>query len=61
MNTIPILQRYGVYLLVLLAVALLIYILISLMQAFSLEQADRKMYKCKAEMKEHHKNSHGEV
>lgn len=42
MNTIPILQRYGVYLLVLLAVALLIYILISLMQAFSLEQADRK-------------------
>ena len=26
-----------------------------------LEQADRKMYKCKAEMKEHHKNSHGEI
>ena len=42
MNTIPILQRYGVYLLVLFAVALLIYILITLIQAFSLEQADRK-------------------
>lgn len=26
-----------------------------------LEQADRNMYKCKAEMKEHHKNSHGEM
>ena len=26
-----------------------------------LEQADRNMYKCKAEMKEHHKNYHGEV
>lgn len=26
-----------------------------------LEQADRNMYKCKAEMKEHHKNSHGEI
>ena len=25
-----------------------------------LEQADRNMYKCKAEMKEHHKNSHEE-
>lgn len=42
MNTIPILQRYGVYLLVLFAVALLIYILITLIQTFSLEQADRK-------------------
>ena len=26
-----------------------------------LEQADRNMYKCKAEMKEHRKNSHGEI
>ena len=26
-----------------------------------LEQADRNMYKCKAEMKEQHRNSHGEV
>ena len=61
MSSITVLQRYGVYLLVLFAVALLIYILISLVQSFSLEQADRNMYKCKAEMKEHHKNSHGEV
>ena len=42
MNFVTVLQRYGVYLLVLFAVALLIYILISLLQSFSLEHADRK-------------------
>ena len=42
MNSVTVLQRYGVYLLVLFAVALLIYILISLLQSFSLEHADRK-------------------
>ena len=43
MASLSLLQRYGVYLLVLFAVALLIYILISLIQSFSMEQADRKI------------------
>ena len=34
---------------------------VGLLQKILLEQAHRNMYKCKAEMKEHHKNSHGEI
>ena len=49
MNSISISERYGVYLLVLFAVALLIYILISLVQSFSLEQADRKIRENRSE------------
>lgn len=49
MSSITVLQRYGVYLLVLFAVALLIYILISLVQSFSLEQADRKIRENRSE------------
>ena len=49
MTSITVLQRYGVYLLVLFAVALLIYILISLVQSFSLEQADRKIRENRSE------------
>ncbi|HBJ97437.1 MAG TPA: hypothetical protein DDZ11_14055 [Lentisphaeria bacterium] len=43
MNTVPVLQRYGLYLLVLAAVAMLVYIVISLVQSFTLEHADRKL------------------
>ena len=49
MNSLSLLQRYGVYLLVLLAVALLVYILISLIQSFSMEQADRKIRENRSE------------
>lgn len=49
MNSLSVSQRYGVYLLVLFAVALLIYILISLVQSFSLEQADRKIRENRSE------------
>ena len=42
-NSISVSERYGVYLLVLFAVGLLIYILITLFQAFSLEHADRRV------------------
>lgn len=49
MSSITVLQQYGVYLLVLFAVALLIYILISLVQSFSLEQADRKIRENRSE------------
>lgn len=49
MASLSLLQRYGVYLLVLFAVALLIYILISLIQSFSMEQADRKIRENRSE------------
>ena len=49
MNSLSLLQRYGVYLLVLFAVALLIYILISLVQSFSMEQVDRKIREDRSE------------
>lgn len=49
MNSISILQRYGVYILVLLAVAALVYIIISLIQSFSMEQADRKIRENRSE------------
>ncbi len=49
MASLSLLQRYGVYLLVLFAVALLIYILISLIQSFSMEQADRKIREKRSE------------
>lgn len=43
MNSVSVLQRYGLYLLVLAAVAMLVYIVISLVQSFTLEHADRKL------------------
>jgi len=49
MNSLSVLQRYGVYLLVLAAVAMLIYILITLIQSFSLEHADRKIKEDRSE------------
>ena len=49
MNSVSITERYGVYLLVLFAVALLIYILISLIQSFSLEQTDRRIRENRSE------------
>ena len=49
MNSVSVLERYGVYLLVLFAVALLIYILISLIQSFSLEQTDRRIRENRSE------------
>ncbi len=49
MNSVSVLERYGVYLLVLFAVALLIYILISLIQSFSLEQTDRRIKENRSE------------
>ncbi len=49
MNKLSLSERYGVYLLVLLAVALLVYIIISLIQSFSMEQADRKMRESRSE------------
>ncbi|WP_294502654.1 type II secretion system F family protein [uncultured Victivallis sp.] len=49
MASLSLLQRYGVYLLVLFAVALLVYILISLIQSFSMEQADRKIRENRSE------------
>ena len=49
MNNISILQRYGIYLLVLVAVVLFVYILISLIQSFSMEHADRKIKEDRSE------------
>ena len=49
MNSISILQRYGIYLLVLVAVVLFVYILISLIQSFSMEHADRKIKEARVE------------
>ncbi|NMD88825.1 hypothetical protein HF882_19755 [Victivallis vadensis] len=49
MNSISILQRYGIYLLVLVAVVLFVYILISLIQSFSMEHADRKIKEDRSE------------
>ena len=49
MNSVSVLERYGVYLLVLFAVALLIYILISLIQSFSMEKTDRKIKENRSE------------
>lgn len=49
MNSLSVLQRYGVYLLVLAAVAMLIYTLITLIQSFSLEHADRKIKEDRSE------------
>lgn len=49
MNSISITQRYGVYLLVLFAATLLIYILITLVQSFSQEQAERKIRESRSE------------
>ena len=49
MNSLSLLQRDGVYLLVLLAVALLVYSLISLIQSVSMEQADRKIRENRSE------------
>ena len=49
MNSISILQRYGLYLSVLVAVVLFVYILISLIQSFSMEHADRKIKEDRSE------------
>lgn len=43
MNSIPILQRYGVYLLVFVAASLLIYLGVGLVQNISLERYDRRI------------------
>ena len=43
MNNIPILQRYGIYLLVFVAATLLIYIGVQLVQGLSMERYDRRV------------------
>ena len=43
MNTIPMLRRYLIYLVVFLAAGLLIFVVIQLLQSFSMERYDRKL------------------
>ena len=43
MNSMSLLQRYGIYLLVFAAAGLLIYVVVELIQGFSLERYDRRM------------------
>ena len=43
MNTVPMLRRYLIYLVVFLAAGLLIFVVIQLLQSFSMERYDRKL------------------
>ena len=56
MNTVPIVQRYLIYLLVFAAAGLLIFVVVQLIQAFSLERYDRQL---KNENSSGHRNDIG--